>query len=49
MGDQEAAIKNLTKGKEFTNKCFCDIDTKRNWLTIAELFLAEIAELETDF
>jgi len=49
MGDQDSAIKNLTKGKEFTNKCFCDIDTKRNWLTIAELFLAEIAELETDF
>jgi len=43
MGDRDSAIKNLTKGKEFTNKCFCDIDTKRNWLTIAELFLAEIA------
>jgi len=49
MGDQESAINNLTKGKEFTNKCFCDLDTKRNWLTIAELFLEEIAELEVDF
>jgi tetratricopeptide (TPR) repeat protein len=49
MGDQELAIKNLTKGKEFTNKCFCDLDTKRNWLVIANLFLEEIAELEVDF
>jgi tetratricopeptide (TPR) repeat protein len=49
MGDQDLAIKNLTKGKEFTNKGFYDLDTKRNWLTIAELFLAEIAELEVDF
>jgi tetratricopeptide (TPR) repeat protein len=49
LGDQESAIKNLTKGKEFTNKCFCDLDTKRNWLTIAELFLAEIVEMEADF
>ena len=49
MGDQESAIKNLTKGKEFTNKSFFDLETKRNWLTIAELFLAEIAELEADF
>ena len=49
MGDQDSAIENLTKGKEFTNKCFCDLDTKRNWLTIAELFLAEIAEMEADF
>ncbi len=49
MGDQDSAIENLSKGKEFTNKCFCDLDTKRNWLTIAELFLAEIAEMEADF
>ena len=49
MGDQDSAIENLTKGKEFTNKCFCDLDTKRNWLTIAELFLDEIAEMEADF
>ncbi|MFW9894470.1 MAG: hypothetical protein ACFFD7_01540 [Candidatus Thorarchaeota archaeon] len=49
IGEQDLAIENLTRGKEFTNKCFCDIDTKRNWLTIAELFLAEIAEMEADF
>jgi tetratricopeptide (TPR) repeat protein len=49
MGDQDSAIENLTKGKEFTNKCFCDLDTKRNWLTIAKLFLDEIAEMEADF
>jgi tetratricopeptide (TPR) repeat protein/DNA-binding HxlR family transcriptional regulator len=49
MGDQDSAIENLSKGKEFTNKCFCDLDTKRNWLTIADLFLAEIAEMEVDF
>jgi tetratricopeptide (TPR) repeat protein len=49
MGDQDLAIKNLTKGKEFTNKCYCDLETKRNWLVIAQLFLDEIAELEVDF
>ena len=49
MGDQDSAIENLTKGKEFTNKGFYDLDTKRNWLTIAELFLDEIAEMEADF
>ncbi len=49
MDDQDSAIENLSKGKEFTNKCYCDLDTKRNWLTIAELFLAEIAEMEADF
>jgi tetratricopeptide (TPR) repeat protein/Mn-dependent DtxR family transcriptional regulator len=48
-GEQDLAIENLTKGKEFTNKGFYDIETKRNWLTIAELFLNEIAEMEADF
>ena len=42
-------VKNLSKCKEFTNKCFCDLGTKRNWLTIAELFLAEIMEMDVDF
>jgi tetratricopeptide (TPR) repeat protein/Mn-dependent DtxR family transcriptional regulator len=49
MGDQDSAIENLNKGKEFTNKCFCDLETKRNWLTIAKLFLDEIALMEADF
>ncbi|MFW9825775.1 MAG: tetratricopeptide repeat protein, partial [Candidatus Thorarchaeota archaeon] len=49
VGKQDLAIENLTKGKEFTNKGFFDLDTKRNWITIAELFLAEIAEMEADF
>ena len=49
MGDQDSAIENLKKGKEYTNKCFADLDTKNNWLAIAQLFLDEIAEMEADF
>ncbi len=49
LGDYELAVENLKKGKELTNKYLIDIDTKRQWLTIAELFLAEIAQLETEF
>jgi tetratricopeptide (TPR) repeat protein len=42
----ELAIEFLMKGKEYTNRCYCDLETKRRWLSIADLFLAEIAELE---
>ncbi|MFW9865127.1 MAG: hypothetical protein ACFFEN_03440 [Candidatus Thorarchaeota archaeon] len=46
MNKLELAIEYLMKGKEITNRCYCDLDTKRRWLSIADLFLAEIAEME---
>jgi len=49
IGKTDLAIENLTKGKDFTNKCYCDLDTKRKWLSIAELYLAEIVEMEAEF
>jgi tetratricopeptide (TPR) repeat protein len=42
----DLAVKNLTKGKELIHKNVNDLETKKNWLTIADLFLAEIMELE---
>ncbi len=49
LGNYELAVENLKKGKELTNIYMIDIDTKRQWSTIAELFIAEIAQLETEF
>ncbi|MFX0104593.1 MAG: hypothetical protein ACFE75_03770 [Candidatus Hodarchaeota archaeon] len=49
LKDFNSASENLNKGKELTNKFLIDIDTKRKWLTIAELFLAEIEHLENKF
>jgi len=45
----DLAIDYLKKGQEFTNKCFCDLDTKRKWLAIVNLYLAEIEQLEEEF
>jgi len=45
----DLAIENLSKGQEYTNKCFCDLDTKRKWLAIVNLYLAEIEQLEAEF
>ena len=42
LGNYELALKNLTKGKELTNKLFCDYQSKIKWLTIADLFIDEI-------
>ena len=42
----ESAIQNLRKGKELTGKILSDLESKRKWLAIAELFLAEIKEQE---
>jgi tetratricopeptide (TPR) repeat protein len=42
----ELAIQNLRKGKELTGKIISDLESKRKWLAIAELFLAEIKEQE---
>ncbi len=49
LENYDLAIDYLSKGQEFTNKCFCDLDTKRKWLAIVNLYLAEIEQLETEF
>ncbi|MFX1320525.1 MAG: tetratricopeptide repeat protein [Promethearchaeota archaeon] len=41
LENYKLALKNLKRGKEYTNKCFCDYETKRKWLTIADLFITE--------
>ncbi|MFX1376898.1 MAG: hypothetical protein ACFFA0_13920 [Promethearchaeota archaeon] len=43
------AIENLVKGQEFTNKCFCDLDTKKKWLAIVNLYMAEIEQIQSEF
>ncbi|MFW9781558.1 MAG: tetratricopeptide repeat protein [Candidatus Heimdallarchaeota archaeon] len=47
LGNNELAVKNLTKGIEITTKEVSDPDAKQNWLSIANLFLAEIEQLNT--
>ena len=49
LENYDLAIQNLQKGKELTDKSFSDIDTRRKWLIIADLFLAEIAQLQAEF
>ncbi|MFX0048554.1 MAG: hypothetical protein ACFE8G_10360 [Candidatus Hermodarchaeota archaeon] len=42
LGKDKLAIENLRKGKEYTNKCFCDYELKKKWLIIADIFLTEL-------
>ena len=49
LEDYDSAIENLSKGQEYTNKCFCDLETKNKWLAIVKLYLAEIEQLDSDF
>ncbi|NVM19347.1 MAG: hypothetical protein HWN80_16695 [Candidatus Lokiarchaeota archaeon] len=42
LGNNELAIDYLKKGKEFTNKCFCDFELKKKWLVIADIFITDI-------
>jgi tetratricopeptide (TPR) repeat protein len=42
----ELAVEFLIKGKESTNKSVGDLDTKRKWMAIADLILAEIEQLK---
>jgi tetratricopeptide (TPR) repeat protein len=42
LGNYELAIEYLRKGKEYTNKCFCDYGLKKKWLIIADIFLTDI-------
>ncbi|UCD01893.1 MAG: hypothetical protein JSV23_02410 [Promethearchaeota archaeon] len=46
LDNRDLAVKNLKKGKDLTNKSVSDVDTKQKWLTIADLFLTEIEQLE---
>ena len=48
LGRYELALKNLTKGKELTNRLFCDYQSKQKWLIIADLFINEINFLLED-
>ncbi|MFX1320210.1 MAG: hypothetical protein ACFFAQ_01070 [Promethearchaeota archaeon] len=47
LGNYELAIDYLKKGKEITNKSLSELDTKRKWVVIADLFLAEIEQLNS--
>ncbi|UCD02248.1 MAG: hypothetical protein JSV23_04305 [Promethearchaeota archaeon] len=49
LENYDLAIEYLQKGKETTDKSSADHETKRKWVTIADLFLAEIAHLEAEF
>ncbi|MFX1592965.1 MAG: tetratricopeptide repeat protein, partial [Promethearchaeota archaeon] len=42
----DLAVENLKKGKKLTNKSTSDDETKQKWLTIADLFIAEIMQIE---
>ncbi|MDX1798187.1 MAG: hypothetical protein R3255_06025, partial [Candidatus Lokiarchaeia archaeon] len=46
LENYDLAVENLKKGKELTKKSKSDDETKQKWLTIADLFLAEIMQLE---
>ncbi|MFX1572827.1 MAG: hypothetical protein ACFFB0_08760 [Promethearchaeota archaeon] len=49
LENYELAVEFLQKGKEFTNIASIDTNTKQEWITITELFLAEIDQLQTEF
>jgi tetratricopeptide (TPR) repeat protein len=42
LGNYELAVEYLKKGKEYTNKCFCDFELKKKWLIIADIFLTDM-------
>jgi len=45
LKNYDLALKNLKKGKDLTKKSTSDPGTRQKWLTIADLFLAEIEHL----
>ncbi|MFX1410763.1 MAG: hypothetical protein ACFFA6_10440 [Promethearchaeota archaeon] len=49
LENYDLAVEYLEKGKGLTDKSSSDLDTKRKWVVIADLFLAEIAQLEAEF
>ena len=44
----DLAVENLKKGKNLTKKSTSDADPKKKWFTIADLFLAEIMQIEEE-
>ncbi|MFW9772853.1 MAG: tetratricopeptide repeat protein [Promethearchaeota archaeon] len=46
LGDHEKAEEFLKKGKDLTNKCYCNYDIKNKWLKIADLFIIELEKLK---
>jgi len=42
LGSFDLAIEYLKKGKDLTNKCFCDHEIKKKWLVIADIFLTDM-------
>jgi tetratricopeptide (TPR) repeat protein/Mn-dependent DtxR family transcriptional regulator len=47
LKDLESASKHLKKGKTLTQKSSMDAEMKQKWITIANLFLLEIKDLES--
>jgi tetratricopeptide (TPR) repeat protein len=48
LGKLKLAIERLDSGIKYAEKSKSDLETKQNWLIIANLFKAEIAELESE-
>ncbi|MHA1458391.1 MAG: tetratricopeptide repeat protein [Promethearchaeota archaeon] len=48
LGKFKLAVERLESGIKYAEKSKSDLETKNNWLTIANLFKAEIAELESE-
>ncbi|MFX0074566.1 MAG: hypothetical protein ACFE96_03945 [Candidatus Hermodarchaeota archaeon] len=44
LDKRDLALKNLEEGKELIEKSTSDFETKQRWLTIANLFLAEVEQ-----
>ncbi|MFX1418365.1 MAG: hypothetical protein ACFE9N_05535 [Promethearchaeota archaeon] len=47
LENYDLALKNLKKGKNLANKGLIDPETKKKWLAIADLFLADIEQFRT--
>ncbi len=47
--DYDKAIEYLQKGKKLLDKSSSDLDEKAKWITIANLFLAEIEQLKDEY
>ena len=48
LGKFKLGIERLESGIKYAEKSKSDVETKNNWLTIANLFKAEIADLESE-
>ena len=49
LGNFESGLENLEKGKNLVNKTIKDPETKRKWLSIADLFLKQIKPIEMEY